>query len=83
MAVQSSIGNLWQVKHVRTQSQRFCAIKFIFEGHSLLLISVYLPTDYHNTCTQLMRNTLGELGGFIATDYLMISGDWNTDWSHL
>ena len=82
MAVQSSIGNLWQVKHVRTQSQRFCAIKFIFEGHSLLLISVYLPTDYHNTCTQLMRNTLGELG-FIATDYLMISGDWNTDWSHL
>ena len=26
-----------------------------------------------------MRDTLGELGGFIASDYLMIGGDWNTD----
>ena len=70
------------VKQVKTQSRRFCAVKFNRGGQSLLLVNVCLPTDYRNDLsTQQMRDTLGELGGFITTesfDCLMIVGDWNT-----
>lgn len=78
VAVQLFIGNLWQVWfNMSTQSRRFYTINFIFEGHSLHLVNMNFPTDYHGeSSTQQMRDTQGELDGF---DYLMIGGNWNTD----
>lgn len=71
------------IKQVKTPSRRFCAIKIDCHNTTILLINAYLPTDYRSaSATELLRETLGDLCGFISThshDILIIAGDWNTD----
>ena len=72
-------------KQVTTFSNRFCAVKIVPDNCCCLVINVYLPTDYRSTtATDQLVDTLGELCGFISTvphDFLIIAGDWNTDFS--
>ena len=54
------------VTPLHSHSNRFCAVKLCdLSGSSVLLISVYMPSD--NTPTSFVNylNTLGELEGFI------------------
>ena len=70
-------------KQVKTFSRRFCAVQIVSQSCCCLLINVYLPTDYRTiAATDLLKDTLGELCGFISTvsfEFMVIAGDWNTD----
>ncbi len=74
-----------EIKQINSLSRRFCAIELQAEDQLYLIINVYMPRDYRNPhSAQLLRDTLGELSGFISThahDHLLIIGDWNTDFS--
>ncbi len=52
---------------LQSNDRRFCAIKFKKpSGSELLIICVYLPTDYGNALSRdEFLYTLGELDGFI------------------
>ena len=75
--------NLMSIRVIKTQSKCFCAVYINNNCESILLINVYLPTDYHTDTSDADFNIcLGELSGFIdsqAFDYLLIGGDFNTN----
>ncbi len=67
-----------------TNANRFCAVRLCDNrGHSVLLICVYLPTDYNNRSSRdEFLFVLAELEGFIQAqqfDSLLIVGDFNVD----
>ena len=66
-----------------TNSNRFCAVKLReFSGSSVLLMSVYLPSDSVVSSFSDYLNTLGELEGFIESqhcDFTHVAGDFNVD----
>ena len=66
-----------------TNSNRFCAVKLReFSGSSVLLVSVYLPSDSVVSSFSDYLNTLGELEGFIESqhcDSTLVAGDFNVD----
>ena len=55
------------------------------ESVSILIINVYLPTDYGTIeSTTTFRETIAELEGFLLTqsyDYVFIAGDFNVDFA--
>ena len=60
------------VKNLHTGSNRFCSIKLCDSvGTSFLLICVYLPTDFKSSSFTDYLNALGELEGFIDSQYLI------------
>ena len=66
-----------------SHSKRFCAIALTFTNSHLLLINVYLPTDYNTPeLNNSFLETLAELEGFISSysyDNLILCGDFNVD----
>ena len=66
-----------------TNSNRFCAVKLReFSGSSVLLVSVYLPSESVVSSFSDYLNTLGELEGFIESqhcDSTLVAGDFNVD----
>ena len=71
-----------------THSDCFCAVIFDLPcGKKLLVISVYLPTDYGMSAgVHSFLHCLNELTGFVSAkrcDYLQIAGDLNVDFSRL
>ncbi len=73
-----------RIKMLNSHSKRFCAVKLEDSiGSVILLINVYLPTDYSTSVSfgdYLIA--LGELEGFIDSqcyDHLLIAGDFNVD----
>ncbi len=72
------------INTLQTDSKRFCALKLIDSDNTeLLLINVYLPTDYGTSESYSdFLQFLGELEGFIDTqsfDNIAIIGDFNVD----
>ena len=72
------------VNMIRTDSNRFCAVKLTdSHGSRVLLINVYLSTDYGTSGSHSdYLHSLGELEGFIDTqsfNHLVIAGDFNAD----
>lgn len=67
---------------LKTPSMRFCAALFIYGNESLLLLSVYLPTDYHSESSDAdYDHSLSEISGFVDSlcfDHIVIGGDFNT-----
>ena len=74
------------ISAIKTGSTRFCAISFTHSSISILMICVYLPTNYGTSQSHnLYLEVLGELKGFIDTqvfDNIIIAGDFNVDFSH-
>ena len=71
-----------------THSDSLCAIIFDLPcGKKLLVISVYLPTDYGMSAgVHSFLHCLNELTGFVSAkrcDYLQIARDLNVDFSRL
>ena len=69
-----------------TYSDCFCAIILDLPcGKKLLVISVYLPTDYGMSAGEhSFLHCLNELAGFVSAkrcDYLLIAGDFTVDFS--
>ena len=79
------------IPRLKTNSRRFCAVSINLpdlnsnSNHVILLINVYLPTDYGTSdSNNAFLEAVCELEGFIATqsfDNLVISGDFNVDFS--
>lgn len=71
---------------LKTFSTRFCAALLAFPSLLILLICVYLPTNYGTSQSHdLYLEVLGELKGFIDTqtfDKVIIAGDFNADFNH-
>ena len=71
------------IKQIRTCSSCFCAVNINFRACCCLFVNIYLPTDYcTNASTELLKDTLGEISGFISSsthDFVVVVGDWNTD----
>ena len=72
------------ISMVSTNSKRFCAIRLSDQtGRILLIICVYLPTDYGTSSSHdEFLFVLGELEGFIHSesfDSLLIAGDFSVD----
>ncbi len=71
------------IKRINSNSKRFCAITITTHCWTVLLLNVYMPTNYgtahsHNTYLE----TLGELKGIIEShsfDKIVIAGDFNVD----
>ena len=67
-------------------SKRFCAISLTCSSMSILLICVYLPTNYGSSQSHdLYLEVLGELKGFIEAqvfDKVIVAGDFNVDFNH-
>ena len=67
-------------------SRRFCAISLNCSSMSILLICVYLPTNYGSSQSHdLYLEVLGELKGFIEAqvfDKVIVAGDFNVDFNH-
>ena len=67
-------------------STRFCAMTITSPMQSLLLICVYLPTNYGTTQSyDQYLESLGELKDFIDSqvfDNIIIAGDFNVDFNH-
>jgi hypothetical protein len=54
------------ISTIKPGSTRFCAISFTYNSISILLICVYLPTNYGTSQSHnLYLEVLGELQGFI------------------
>ena len=74
------------ISAIKTGSTRFCTISFTYSSISILMICVYLPTNYGTSQSHnLYLEVLGELKGFIDTqvfDNIIIAGDFNVDFSH-
>ena len=72
---------LGHIKVLHSPSDRFCSILLKSGNLDILLICVYLPTDYHTEASDFNFNSsLAELCGFIDSqsfDYLLIGGDFN------
>ena len=66
-----------------SSSNRFCGIKVIdSNGSSILMISLYMPSECRQSYFTEYLNTLGELEGLIETekcDVNMLIGDFNVD----
>jgi len=76
------------ISMVSTNSKRFCAIRLSDQtGRILLIICVYLPTDYGTSFSHdEFLFVLGELEGFIHSesfDSLLIAGDFNVDFDRV
>ena len=69
------------VSMLSTDAKRFCAVRLTDHcGHTVLLVCVYLPTDYGTHTSH--DDFLGQLEGFICSqsyDSLVIMGDFNVD----
>ena len=67
----------------RSISKRFCSVTINSPQQSILLICVYLPTNYGTSqSSDQFLESLGELKGFIDTqvyDKVVIAGDFNVD----
>ena len=70
-------------------SKRFCAISLTCSSMSILLICVYLSTNYGSSQSHdLYLEVLGELKGFIEAqvfdvfDKVIVAGDFNVDFNH-
>ena len=71
-----------------THSDHFCAIILDLPcGKKLLVISVYLATDYGMSAEEhCFLLHLNELAGFVSAkrcDYLLTAGDFNVDFSRI
>ena len=68
-----------------THSDCFCAV--ILGGKKLLVISVYLATDYGMSAGEYsFLHCLNELAGFLSAKrcgYLLIAGDFNVDFGRI
>ena len=68
---------------IASSSNRFCGIKVLdCNGSSILMISLYMPSECRHSYFTEYLNTLGELEGFIETekcDVNMLIGDFNVD----
>jgi len=68
-----------------TNAKRFRALCLSDQsGQIILLVCVYLPTDYGSATHEDFLLALGELEGFICSqsfDSLMIIGDFNIDFN--
>lgn len=64
-------------------ARRYCAIKLQSGPNTILLVCVYLLTDYHTDASAAdFSECLSELSGFIDSqlfDHLLIGGDFNVD----
>ena len=61
-------------------SDRFCGVKLVDScGLSLLLVSLYLPSECLPSSFNEYLNTLGELEGFLDCDVNILVGDFNVD----
>ena len=61
-------------------SNRFCGIKVIdSNGSSILMISLYMPSECHQSYFTEYLNTLGELEETEKCDVNMLIGDFNVD----
>ena len=79
------------VRRIFSHSKRFCAISITFNSTSVkssfvvLLVCVYLPTDYYNTTSQLaFSESLCELDGLLSAEHfdsIIIAGDFNVDFT--
>ena len=71
--------------NLATHSDGFCAIILDLPcGKKLLVISVYLPTDYGMSAGELsFLHCLNELGVFVSAKRLLIAGDFNADFGHI
>ena len=71
--------SLISIQVIKFLSKHFCAVLIKCYLKTILLINVYLPTNYHtNTSDTDFNICLGELSGFIDSqsfDQLLISGD--------
>ena len=72
------------VTTLQSNSNRFCAISLIdSNGASILLINVYLPTDYGTSLSEFeFVSLLSELEAYADThphDFIIIGGDFNVD----
>ena len=74
------------VTMLSTNAKRFCAVRLSDQsGYSVLLICVYLPTDYGTLSSRDdFLYVIGELEGFINSqsfNSLLIVGDFNADFN--
>ena len=79
------------VRRIFSHSKRFCAISITFNSTSVkssfvvLLVCVYLPTDYCNTTSQsAFSESLCELDGLLSAEHfdsIIIAGDFNVDFT--
>ena len=75
------------VTTLQSNSKCFCAVSLIDSiNASILLLNVYLPTDYGTSFSGLeFVSMLSELEGFADTyshDFVIIGGDFNVDFGH-
>ncbi len=80
----SLLGNVSPLTMLKSNSNRFCGVRLLDQsGQSILLVSVYFPTDYHtSTSIDELHHTLGQFEGFNDSqsfDHLIIGGDFNVD----
>ena len=77
---------LERVRVVKLPFTHLCAVSLNLSSRSIVIISVYFPTDYRNSNSDDdFLLTLGELGGFINSqsfDDIIIGGDFNTDFNN-
>ena len=63
-----------------TCSDRFCAIKILDStGLSLLMVSLYMPSECTPSAFNEYLNTLGELEGFLESQQCILVGYFNVD----
>ena len=71
---------------IKSISKRFCAISLTCSSMSILLICVYLPTNYGTSQSHdFYLEVLGELKGFIDAqvfDKVIVADDFNVDFNH-
>ena len=79
------------ISRLNSCSTRFCALllellnSFNQQTVSILIVNVYLPTDYSSVESVLtFQETIAELEGFLLTqkfDHVIIAGDFNVDFT--